>query len=516
MSTIKFTPEPPYSNDYDVGYYRIDVKNNRKYVTLVNSATKERFGTLYSRYLFQVDYWKKYGKLIPDDMQVDHINDNCHDDRLENLQLLTQLENIRKRDAVLYKKSPINETDISIIRQLLHDKWSYSVITERFGITPGHLRHLIRTRFPEFQSDKMLDQNHAAIRGMLENGISQLEIASQFDVSQITISRYIRNHLQDVSKDALISRRLETIKDGLIKGETNVQIAEKIGCSGASVCLYIKRFFKEYVAERVLSEKFEREEHVRKIKILLDKKHTQIEIAMLLELSISIVNTLIRDYLPEYKNYNLYEERVAAVGDLLHGGATREEIAIILDIEQRVISSIITKFYPQYRKEIERGDTLEKFKELVLSGVKYSWSDIAEKLGISQSTVSDYYNTYFPEKTKIGRSNILRAKIQEVLVSTDEKLTHKQIAEKIGVDRMAVKTIFSNGLYAKQKELTETEISELKKLLEDKVPFKQIAKKLKLGSPRTTSRIIRNHFPDFYNSSARVPEYRASGPCLSI
>lgn len=37
-----------------------------------------------------------YGE-VPENMDVDHINNNCFDNRLENLQLLTREENIKKR-----------------------------------------------------------------------------------------------------------------------------------------------------------------------------------------------------------------------------------------------------------------------------------------------------------------------------------------------------------------------------------------------------------------------------------
>ena len=52
----------------------------------------------YARYL----WISTYGK-IPDGYEVDHINENRTDDRLENLQLLSSLEN-KMKYANLHKK----------------------------------------------------------------------------------------------------------------------------------------------------------------------------------------------------------------------------------------------------------------------------------------------------------------------------------------------------------------------------------------------------------------------------
>lgn len=50
----------------------------------------------YARYVYGVNLWEKEHKFLPDDLEVDHINNDCTDDRIENLQLLTREENARK------------------------------------------------------------------------------------------------------------------------------------------------------------------------------------------------------------------------------------------------------------------------------------------------------------------------------------------------------------------------------------------------------------------------------------
>lgn len=94
--TFEIYPEAPFAE-----YYRADVyispKYNRRMIIMYKSGGG-RLRTTYGRYLFQVDYWNKYKILIPDELEVDHINEDKLDDRLENFQLLTHKENVIKNN----------------------------------------------------------------------------------------------------------------------------------------------------------------------------------------------------------------------------------------------------------------------------------------------------------------------------------------------------------------------------------------------------------------------------------
>lgn len=91
----RFIPEPPFS-EYKRGRVYINI-DERRTIDLRDS-NQSAMTLLVSRYLFQVDYWKKYRKLIPDGYEVDHIDDDKTNDTLINLQLLTKSENIAKRN----------------------------------------------------------------------------------------------------------------------------------------------------------------------------------------------------------------------------------------------------------------------------------------------------------------------------------------------------------------------------------------------------------------------------------
>lgn len=64
----------------------------RRIIFVINPKTNKRQCISYARYLMA----EHLGELIDDDMTVDHINNNCLDDRIENFQLLSRIDNARK------------------------------------------------------------------------------------------------------------------------------------------------------------------------------------------------------------------------------------------------------------------------------------------------------------------------------------------------------------------------------------------------------------------------------------
>ena len=89
MST-KIELEYPYSERWRSGYV-VTNKDNRKTVILVNNKD-DRSSTQYARYLLAV----KLGRFLTDAETVDHVDDDKTNDSLDNLQILTRDENIRK------------------------------------------------------------------------------------------------------------------------------------------------------------------------------------------------------------------------------------------------------------------------------------------------------------------------------------------------------------------------------------------------------------------------------------
>ena len=85
-----FYLEEPFKSLYKRSYLRED-KLGRKRVDLVNSE-KDRTTISYARYLMCV----KLGYLLSSEYEVDHIDRDCSNDEISNLQVLTKEEHLLK------------------------------------------------------------------------------------------------------------------------------------------------------------------------------------------------------------------------------------------------------------------------------------------------------------------------------------------------------------------------------------------------------------------------------------
>jgi hypothetical protein len=94
---MKIELEYPYNQDYKTGYI-IDGSENRKTVILIANDNSYH-STSYARYLMST-YLKRY---LLDTETVDHINEDKTDDRIENLQILSSTDNIKKHHTMTYK-----------------------------------------------------------------------------------------------------------------------------------------------------------------------------------------------------------------------------------------------------------------------------------------------------------------------------------------------------------------------------------------------------------------------------
>lgn len=84
--------EEPYKSMFKTGYLNVGTDGRRRvWFTDQNGITV--FGTSYARYLMSV----KLGYLVPDHLEVDHKDDDFTNDDINNLQLLTQEQNLLKQ-----------------------------------------------------------------------------------------------------------------------------------------------------------------------------------------------------------------------------------------------------------------------------------------------------------------------------------------------------------------------------------------------------------------------------------
>lgn len=88
--------EGPYKDVYKVGYKVFHRKERRYYLQLVKiGSTKVSHTIAYAKYIMSI----KLGDFIPEDMEVDHIDNNKTNDNIDNLQLLSKEANVKKSNT---------------------------------------------------------------------------------------------------------------------------------------------------------------------------------------------------------------------------------------------------------------------------------------------------------------------------------------------------------------------------------------------------------------------------------
>jgi len=188
----KIELEEPYKSIYKVGYV-ITNSENRKHIILAKNDGGIS-SCSYARYLMAV----KLGYFISKDFQVDHINNDKTDDRPENLQLLTQKENIAKQtkhyiDNIQkrYTLSCFNCNKEFIITERQLKMRNKSTKTGNFYCSRRCVQHTCRPpinskrNFVYFPVDKI-----AKIKQLRSEGLSSYKIAEALGCARNTVMKY--------------------------------------------------------------------------------------------------------------------------------------------------------------------------------------------------------------------------------------------------------------------------------------------------------------------------------------
>lgn len=88
---MKIKLDYPFDMEWKHGYLRVDKKTGRKRLDLYNSPS-DRSTISYARYLKCVDL----GYILTEDYEVDHRDNNCTNDDLDNLNVLTKEEHLKR------------------------------------------------------------------------------------------------------------------------------------------------------------------------------------------------------------------------------------------------------------------------------------------------------------------------------------------------------------------------------------------------------------------------------------
>lgn len=192
---------PPPFDEFKCGFVtaRKNLKGRRN-IRFKRKRRGVRYGvklprrTTYARFLLQAEYWKKYGTLIPEGYEVDHINNDRTDDRIENLQLLPKSEHMWKRDKEKYGHLKIKKSHIENIKQYLYLGMSWSQICNKTGLKPDLLRYILVFKIEGYTFELNAEMNLKDMKRMLKEKHSFKEIALHFGVSEGTIRRITKEH----------------------------------------------------------------------------------------------------------------------------------------------------------------------------------------------------------------------------------------------------------------------------------------------------------------------------------
>lgn len=176
--------QEPFKSRWRKGYLLTRPEDDRKYVHLYNDD-KDRTGMSYARYLKSVEL----GYVVPEELEVDHRNNDRTDDALGNLQVLTPLENkakewLRKADEIpsygYYCASCGNpflvDASEHAKRQAQGNQNHYCSRGCYKNGTPG--------------SGGKSDTDIAQIKALRANGKSSYQIASEMGISRNTVMKY--------------------------------------------------------------------------------------------------------------------------------------------------------------------------------------------------------------------------------------------------------------------------------------------------------------------------------------
>ena len=346
----EFVPEEPFR-----GYYRGVVSSNnksgRKHVVLYGYGRNNSAIMTYARYLYQLTYWKKGFGLIPSDMEVDHINNDCTDDRLDNYQLLTGAENLakmrsrRKRTCVVLI-CPMCKTRIAVelwrTQHKKSDRRPASVImcsrrcAVNFNIhhTPDDIKTWIRN------NQTLYIVNIADNPDVKEPHCEIVEYGSRamFDFDIRTIPSFATANFNE-ARYKPVSEKLPVMVELYKEGYDYETIGEMIGTSKESVGAILRKH--DIVTGR--DEEY-RLRLIRVREMVLAGASVE-EIQTFLKLTRGATFQYLRQYVPEFDSKaTLVQKKIDKIKELLAQKMSIREIARQLNAELSGIYKLIDKY----------------------------------------------------------------------------------------------------------------------------------------------------------------------------
>lgn len=182
---MKIELQEPYSSNYRVGYLRYD-KYGRGRVDLIRTKT-DRTTISYARYLMEINI----GQFIPDGFEVDHIDGDCSNDNLDNIQILSRADHI--------KKTAIENTGRAVV-ELICPCCGIKFEKEKRFIHPSKKNNFCSRRCNgKFSGHKsrnlgipISEEKISEIKRLAEDGLSGYRISKITGISANTVLKYMK------------------------------------------------------------------------------------------------------------------------------------------------------------------------------------------------------------------------------------------------------------------------------------------------------------------------------------
>lgn len=185
------TLQEPFSSKWRKGYLKVS-NDGRKYVSLWQSNQITSIIS-YARYLMSVHL----GYEVPDGLEVDHVNNDRTDDRIENLQLLTPEQNRFKEHlnyvqniqvsfgfVCAYCENPFIITEAERNKRLAQTKSDLAFCSHPCSVAFNS------ERLPKSIGKEIDREMQERIKSLRTKGLSGYKISELTGLSRITVMKY--------------------------------------------------------------------------------------------------------------------------------------------------------------------------------------------------------------------------------------------------------------------------------------------------------------------------------------
>lgn len=182
---MKIQLKSPYDKDWKCGYL-VTNKDNRRQIILYND-NRNRSTTSYARYLMSC----KLGYYVPDEYEVDHIDNDKTNDSLDNLQLLSKKDNVRKYSLLdnpaklITLVCPVCSTEFQRPKNRAYSKTRLGK-EQCCSRECGNIKGNTSSNLCKPKSQDVVDK----IKAFRGQGFSSYRIAKELKISRNTVMKY--------------------------------------------------------------------------------------------------------------------------------------------------------------------------------------------------------------------------------------------------------------------------------------------------------------------------------------